>query len=64
MDHVRAGTEFLKGETSRIFFRKFSLRDKWNSHLIHIITYFLKLCGISYKILKLKCHRALKLLTS
>jgi len=50
--HLAAETEFGEGETSWIFFSKFSLKDKWNWHLIQFVSYFLELCGISYECLK------------
>jgi len=48
----------------KYFFSKFSMKDKYNCHLTHIVSYFLDFCRISYENLKLKWHRALKLSAS
>jgi len=64
MEHPRAAAEFWEVKHLEIFFSKLSLKDTWNQHLTQVISHFLELCGISYKILKLKWHRALKWSTS
>jgi len=45
---------FGEVELLEIFFNKFSLKDKRNWHPNQVVSYFLKLCGISYEFLKLQ----------
>jgi len=62
--HKRVEFEFGEAKFIEIIFSKFSLKNKWHWHPTQVISYFLELCGITYKILKMKWHKAIKLPTS